>query len=157
MRLHLNFVEKVKHVGDLALVGTAVKYGGKGEYTIVTFALTYEYDAPMAPYFYPRGGHSQNNELLYAIFVGEGISPIQAIDDENQHFLIFTLAVEGRLRESRKFLHATAQKLLRELQAVEDEELTMREEDAQLEWAEYSIMHPGRRGPMPDFTRPRHE
>lgn len=142
---------EVRYVGTLYAVGVFER----GGYTVMHFLLEIGECAPLADYFTPQYGFSQHT-LLSSIFEGEGMKVCEPVSENGKRFLAFSREVEGVMREPRKFLHSTAHKLLTELQQVEDCELQMREMDDQLEWAEHDILHPGRRGPMPNFKLPRH-
>lgn len=162
LQLSFKLAVDVRHVGELALVGTAIKYscdreGEKMFNTVASFLLAFEADSPLATYFNPRIGFRPQT-LLYEIFVGEGFKVVRPVHwfNATQRLLFFTREVEGELCNPRDFLHSTAKKLLRELQEIENDMLLIIEMDDQVEWAEEDILHPGLRGPMPDFTRPRH-
>lgn len=162
MRFQMSFdlSVDVRHVGKLAIIGTAEKVtmgaGRVTTHTIVTFLLAFSDDQPLPQYFYPQGGFRPSS-LLYEIFVGEGVRVMESPMVDGQRILVFTRETDERIRDARKFLHATAEKLLRELQELEDAELSLDESADQLDWCEHDMLHPGRRGPIPDFTRPRHE
>jgi len=156
MRLQLSFEMTctVKYVGTLALVGTATeprKEGGQS--TIATFLLAFSENAELAHYMHPHGGLNPSTSLLFSIFIGEGLRCVRSCTDNSQCFLVFNREVKGELRDARKFLHATANLLLSELQAIEDEELVMLETDDQLDWADRHSVCDCK---MPDFKRPRH-
>ena len=157
MRLHVNFelATEINHVGKLALVGTSEQWNieRNEDDTIVTFLLVYTSDAPLVN-FCPQGGFDgPHTKLLHSIFAEKGLHWMESPTDENQHFLIFTREVPGKLRDKRKFLRATAQKMYRELQFVEHNELWMQEQD---DAYDYANAHYGCKHPSPDFTRERH-
>lgn len=149
----------VRHMGNLALVGTSKKENGN---TLVAFQLVFNWEAPLAQYLTPHERFYPNS-LLFEIFVGEGLRVLDVVFNrgisgpacENQKTLIFYREVTGDLRDLEKFLHATANKLLRELQQVEDNELSILDSDDEVDWANRHYGEPN--VVMPDFTRPRHE
>ncbi|MSR78852.1 MAG: hypothetical protein EXS59_01775 [Candidatus Taylorbacteria bacterium] len=156
MRLHVNFdlATEINHVGKLALVGSAEKYRSDVDVTVttITFLLDFSGDNPLA-HFYPQGGIGPNTELLYSIFVVNGIQPVES-PDRKQSFLIFNVEVPDTLRDPRKFLRATAKKLYKELQMIEDDDLWLCEQDKGYSWAQDHACTPAT---MPDFTQPRHD
>jgi hypothetical protein len=157
MHLQVNFdlVSDVRHVGKLALIGTAEKYNGEDDDTIVTFLLLFSEDAPLATYLNPLYGIPPNTEVVYPAMIDEGAKVMTSPTNENQKLLVFTRTAKGKLRDPRKYLHATAEKLLTDLQAMENSQLWMDELADQMNWADDH--HYSTRVPMPDFKRPRHD
>lgn len=158
MRLHVNFdmATAINHVGRLALVGTAEKWNTSRmeDDTVVTFLLVTARDAVL-PNFCPQGGFDgPYTQLLQSIFVGEGVQVMDSPTNNLERFLIFTRKVEGKLRNLRKFLRATAKKLYKEWQHIEDCELAMQELDSAENWVWQQ--HYAADVPMPNFTQPRH-
>lgn len=154
IQLQFQRAMKIRHVGYLDILGTSEKSGKSGDSTIVTFLLSFTDDDPLTRYFAPHG--FRPDSLLWQIFVGDGIQVANSLAGNNGHFLVFTREVAGNLRDADRFLHATGNKLLRELQQLEENELSLDEWEAQVAWAENAAIH-GRTDPMPDFTLPRHE
>lgn len=156
MSIQLQFQRamKIRHVGYLDILGTSEKYGKDGDSTIVTFLLSFTNNDPLTRYFHPHG--FRPDSLLWQIFVGDGIQVTDSLADSNQHFLVFTREVAGSLRNPDMFLRSTGNKLLKELQQLEENELSLDEFEAQVAWAENAAIH-GRTDAMPDFTLPRHE
>jgi len=154
-RLQVNFdlAVEVRYVGTLAVVGMAEKHKKDTFSTVVTFLLSYRDENPLAQYFW-HASMGSIPSLLFSIFVEEGVQTMKSPASDEQ-FLIFTREVEGELRDPRNFLHTTAEKLLRELQGIEDRQLCLEELDADMAWAEKQILH-GTSEPIPNFKRPRH-
>lgn len=163
MRLQLSFdlAVSIRHIGNLALIGMAEREkpnpapGESKVYAVSTFMLVFRDDAPLAGYFNPLTGFKPGS-LLYEIFVGEGVQVMKSASDEHISFLVFNDELQSKLESPRRLLHAVANRILRDLQGIEDNELSLLDMDDEMEWAEHSMIHPGRRGPMPNFKRPRH-
>lgn len=155
MHLQVSFdlVSEIRHVGKLALVGTAEKYNTGEDDTIVTFLLLFSENAPLATYLNPRYGIPPNTEVVYPAMIDEGAKVMTSATNENQKLLVFTRTVKGNLRDPRKFLHATAGKLLAELQEIENGELWMDELEEELNWTDDQY---GSQRQMPNFKRARH-
>lgn len=155
MPLHIRFdlAVEVKHVGVLALIGvTREEFNGRCRETTVQFVLQERPDGELTSFFVTSYPFQEEGGLLES-FIQEGRQWVETPD--GKRLLFFERKIKEPLREPNKFLHATADKLYKELLDVEEAELSSREQDARLEWAEHSMMHPGRRGPMPNFREPR--
>ena len=136
MPLHIRFdlAAEIKNVGVLALIGfTEQRAEGKtpekpGEFpgweTVVSFVLQARADGKLTPFFVASYPFQPEGGLLES-FINEGKQWVVAPDDKSS-FLFFERKVEGRLREPSKYLHATADKLAKELLYEEEAELASR-------------------------------
>lgn len=144
-RLQSDLQIPIKYVGTLVLMGTD-DVESSNKQTTVYFGCWCSPNAPLARYFDHWAFDDKD-------FITDLVAKF--VDDISYEVYLFTRTVKGRLEDSRQFLHATANRLLRELQHAEDIELSMDEVDDQKNWADNHI---GRNcgHTMPDFKRPRH-
>jgi hypothetical protein len=80
------------------------------------------------------------------------LSPVDGINNR----WIFHLSVDGELRDPRAYLRATAIKLAKELEELEDMELSDKEVDEMQDWCHRDQFHPGQAGKEPESHK-RHE
>lgn len=143
-RLQFDLQIPVQYVGTLGLLGTKYDMDSSDEQTIVHFACHCPSDAPLFGYFH----HWSFGDIDFITSVNE----VESVDG-NSKLILFTRTVEGKLEKPEQFLHATANKLQRELQHAEDTELSMLEMDDEMSWIG---RHMNCDCTMPDFRRPRH-
>ena len=141
---------EIANVGQLALLGTPKGNEISGT-TTVTFLLTYKGDAPLTQYFNPRSGF-QTGSFLQSIFTRRNCETLRSVTNSNQHYLVFTVEVSGKIRDARKLLHAIGDKIYADLCELEDWDKTALELEDQVHWAQTHRRH---KGPMPEFERKR--
>ena len=127
MPLHVRheMAVEVKHVGILALVASVCDGTGWSEdddddniveRTRVFFILQSPLNnAPLATYFNPEFPVFKDGGLLDSIMGPQAASWWASPTDNDVRILMFNRWVEGHLAEPKKFLHATADKLLKKL------------------------------------------
>ncbi len=154
MPLHIRFdlAVEIKHVGTLALIGVTTQHLNEGGWEdTVMFVLQARDDGELRPFFVASYPFWEEGGLLES-FCNEGRQWVNAPDGKSS-FLFFERKLKKQeLREPKKFLHATADKLHKELLHVEEAELASRQMDAELDWANANY---GSKQPMPDFRTPR--
>lgn len=153
MPLHIRFdlAVEIKHVGVLALIGvTKEEFNGRCREATVQFVLQERPDGELTRFFVTSYPFQEEGGLLES-FIQEGRQWVTGLNGDRR-FLFFERKIKEPLREPKKFLHATADKLYRELSDMEEAELSSREQDAQWDWANANY---GSQEPMPDFREPR--
>lgn len=154
MPLHIRheMAVEIKHVGMLALVGTTFEINGADELTTVYFVVQAKLDAGLFSYVHPQPSYLEADSLLFSFFEDD-CRWVELPTDTDTYLLFFKREVNSRLREPKKFLHATANKLLAELRVVEELQLSNQELEDEIDWCENNSCSTY---PMPDFKRPRH-
>ena len=153
MPLHIQFdlAIEIKHVGVLALIGvTKEQLDSEDWESTVQFVLQERPDGKLNPFFITSYPFQEEGGLLES-FIREGRQWVTGLNGKRR-FLFFERKIKGQLREPNKFLHATADRLFKELSEMEEAELNHREEEAQWDWANANY---GNNRRMPNFRQPR--
>lgn len=152
MRLQVNIVAvEIEGLGKLAIVGLNER---EDDMTSVVFMIVLPTNAPLAKYFSDEGLDTKS--LLYSIVVEQGFE-MMSLPGCDQRVLFFRRTIVGKLRDPRRYLRATADKLADEFNELEVLSSELDKTLKEMGWAEYDIHNPGRRGPMPDFRRATYE
>lgn len=108
----------VKDLGKLMILGARESNKDGKVSTKVTFVLIYKQDTARAKVLL-SGGYKPGS-ILHRTFVLEKTEPIESLERRGKYFLLLQREVEGVLREPYLFLRGTNNKLMLELQELED-------------------------------------